>query len=482
MSTPDVREPDASGALAATAVPDATAATDAAAVRAAAAVPDVATVPDVAAVPPARNPSHFRPSASQVLESPHPAESAHTTESAAESAFAADLGRAPAGTVTLYDVARLAGVSTATVSRVLHGQDRVRDSTRARVREVIDQLGYVPDSAAQSLSRRQKSVIGLVCVERMAPHQYDIESMSLLFYDEILRGVEARIRDHNWSLLITYLREENNVDLARLQTLSGKVDGLLIGEGIVPSAELARLAERLPVVVVAGDPDERAADVVTADNRSGSAALVTHLIEEHGRRRLFHVDGPHSAPDAKERRIALNEVIQSHPGTVLIGSHCGRFSAQSGEEAGEKLLADRSELPDAIVCANDQMAIGVLQALARGGVSVPEELSVTGFDDIFPGSLFDPSLTTIHQPMRLLGERACSRLLDRIARPDLPTTVELLPTELVLRKSCGCPPGTAARTLATSPRTSAADLVAASTAAASPAARGRRHVHPTSES
>jgi LacI family transcriptional regulator len=425
MSTPDVREPDASGA------------------------------PEVTAVPPARDASDLQ---------------------------TADLGRMPATTVTLYDVARLAGVSTATVSRVLHGQDRVRDSTRARVREVIDQLGYVPDSAAQSLSRRQKSVIGLVCVERMAPHQYDIESMSLLFYDEILRGVEARIRDHNWSLLITYLREENNVDLARLQTLSGKVDGLLIGEGIVPSAELARLAERLPVVVVAGDPDERAADVVTADNRSGSAALVTHLIEEHGRRRLFHIDGPHSAPDAKERRIALNEVIQSHPGTVLIGSHCGRFSAQSGEEAGEKLLADRNELPDAIVCANDQMAIGLLQALARGGVRVPEQLSVTGFDDIFPGSLFDPSLTTIHQPMRLLGERACSRLLDRIARPDLPTEVELLPTELVLRKSCGCPPGTAARTLATAARPAAAELASASSAAAGPAGRGRRHTHPTSES
>ena len=108
--------------------------------------------------------------------------------------------------VTLYDVARLAGVSTATVSRVVHGQDRVRDSTRARVQQVIEELGYVPDGAAQSLSRRRKNVIGLVCVERKSPRQqYDIESMSLLFYDEILRGVEARIRHHNWSLLITYL-------------------------------------------------------------------------------------------------------------------------------------------------------------------------------------------------------------------------------------------------------------------------------------
>ena len=256
----------------------------------------------------------------------------------------------------------------------------------------------------------------------------------------------------------------------------------------MPSDELARLAERLPVVVVAGDPAEQAADVVTADNRSGSAALATHLVEVHGRRRIFHVDGPPSAPDAKERRLALDEVIRAHDGVELVGSHSGRFSVQSGEEAGEKLLASGRALPDAIVCANDQMAIGVLQALARGGVRVPEELSVTGFDDIFPGSLLEPSLTTVHQPMRLLGERSCARLLDRIARPDLPTQVELLPTELVLRKSCGCPPGTAARTLASRPAISglgavlpaAAGLTAAalSTRAAGSApraSRGRRH-------
>jgi LacI family transcriptional regulator len=391
----------------------------------------------------------------------------------------AAMSRAAGNPVTLYDVARLAGVSTATVSRVVHGLDRVADSTRARVRDVIDQLGYVPDGAAQSLSRRQKHIIGLVGVERLAAHQYDIESMSLLFYDEILRGVEQRIRYHNWSLLITYLREDNNEDLRRLQSLSGKVDGLLIGEGIVPSDELRRLAERLPVVVVAGDPAEGAADVVTADNRSGSAALVRHLVEVHGRRRVFHVDGPPTAPDAKERRLALSEVIHAHHGVALVGSTSGRFSVQSGEEAGEKLLADRAALPDAIVCANDQMAIGMLQALARGGVRVPEDVSVTGFDDIYPGSLYEPSLTTVHQPMRLLGERACARLLDRIAQPDLPPQVELLPTDLVLRKSCGCPPGTAARTLAPQPAT--ADI-AVGTVIEAPGRRGRRHARPTAES
>jgi LacI family transcriptional regulator len=349
--------------------------------------------------------------------------------------------------VTLYDVASLAGVSTATVSRVVHGQDRVRDSTRARVQAVIEELGYVPNGAAQSLSRRRKDVIGLVCLERSAPKlQYDIESMSLLFYDEILRGVEARIRHHNWSLLITYLEEEGEPDLPRLQSLSGKVDGLLIGEGIVPSQFLARLSERLPVVVIAGNPRERAADVVTADNRSGSAALVTHLIEEHGRRRIFYVDGPATAPDAGERRRALMHVLRERPEAELVGTSEGLFSVTSGEEAGQGLLtAGAGQLPDAVVCANDQMAIGVLHALSGTGIRVPADVAVVGFDDIFPGSLCDPPLTTVHQPMRLLGARACTRLLDRIARPSLRQKVEMLPTELVLRSSCGCPPGTMIR-------------------------------------
>lgn len=346
--------------------------------------------------------------------------------------------------MTLYDVASLAGVSTATVSRVVHGMDRVRDSTRARVLGVIEQLGYVPDSAAQSLSRRRKDVIGLVCVERTQPkQQYDVESMSLLFYDEIIRGVEARIRHNNWSLLITYL-EGAEPDLPRLLALSGKVDGLLVGEEIMPAHTVARLAERIPLVIISGSPRERTVDVVTADNRAGSIALVTHLIEEHGRKRLYYVDGPVTAPDALERRRALNQVLRGHPECRLIGGSLGLFSMASGEEAGRQVLLG-PDLPDAVICANDQMAIGVLACFAKAGVRVPEQVAVVGFDDIFPASLCDPPLTTVHQPMRLLGERACTRLLDRIARPTLRPKVELLPTELVLRSSCGCPPGTMTR-------------------------------------
>ncbi len=342
--------------------------------------------------------------------------------------------------VTLYDVARLAGVSTATVSRVVHGQDRVRESTRERVRQAIEELGYVPDGAAQSLSRRRKDVIGLVCVEREVDH-IDVENVGALYYDEVLRGVEACIRHRNWSLLITFMQGDRP-DFSRMDALSGKVDGILIGEGFVAPSIIERLAARVPVVVIAGNPrppGERAADVVAADNFSGSAAIITHLITDHGKRRLFHVDGPTNSPDAGQRRLALEYVLRLHPRCRLIGSTQGILSVRSGELAGENLLArHRDALPDAIVCANDQMAIGMLRALAVGGVHVPEDVAVVGFDDIAVGSLYEPTLTTVYQPMRMLGERACARLLDRIADPGLSPAVELLPTELVLRSSCGC--------------------------------------------
>jgi LacI family transcriptional regulator len=362
--------------------------------------------------------------------------------------------------VTLYDVASRAGVSIATVSRVLHGQEPVRPTTRSRVRAAIDELGYVPDGAAQSLARSRKDVIGLVCVDHtgIQPTQYDIESMSLLFYDEVLRGVEGRIRDLSWSLLITrVLEDENGSDAlaqggpvhSRLLALSGKVDGLLIGEGVLSPPVLASLAKRVSVVVVAGDTTQRGVDVVSADNWSGAHALVEHLLVAHGRRRLFHVGGPATAPDAAARRLAMQAVIDAHPATVLTGSFSGKFTVYSGQEAADQLLADTRAigrpLPDAIVCANDQMAIGMLRALTARGVRIPEEVAVVGFDDIFPASLTDPTLTTIHQPIRKIGERGCDRLIERIANPALRPRVEVLPVELVIRSSCGCPPGTLIR-------------------------------------
>ena len=350
--------------------------------------------------------------------------------------------------VTLYDVARRAAVSTATVSRVVHGQDRVREATRIRVQQAIEELGYVPDGAGQSLSRRRKEIIGMMCVERDKAGQHEIETECLLYYDEVQRGVQEQIRGSQWLLLSTFTQADGSgePDLSRLDPLSGKVDGILVGEGFAASRRIQRLAARLPVVIIAGTLGAQAADVVAADSFSGAAALITHLIADHGRRRLFHVGGPPDSPDAIQRRFALDHVVRGNPHCQLIGSVQGIFSIASGEQAGEELLArHRAAMPDAVVCANDQMAIGVLRALTAADVGVPGDVAVTGFDDLYPARLADPPLSTVRQPMRLLGERACARLLDRIAHPDLSPAVQLLPTELVLRSSCGCPPGTVTR-------------------------------------
>jgi len=346
---------------------------------------------------------------------------------------------------TLYDVARLAGVSTATVSRVVHGQDRVRESTRARVQQAIEELGYVPDSAAQSLSRRRKDVIGLVCIER--PWKASaLEDGSMLYYDKILRGVEATLREGDLSLLIKFLPEYFAPDAGRIEALSGKVDGILLGEAIFPLPVLERLAERTPLVVIAGPPTPNSFDTVTADNRAGSAAVTRHLIDVHGYRRLYIVDGPANSPDSYQRRLGIAQVLRARPGCEIAGSYRGSYSAESGVAAAEQLLAaSRPALPEAIIAMNDQMAIGMLRCFARAGVKVPGDVALTGFDDIFPASLTDPPLTTVNQPMRMLGEHACTRLLDRIADPGLQPQVEVLPTDLIIRESCGCPPGTSVR-------------------------------------
>ena len=156
--------------------------------------------------------------------------------------------------ITLYDVARRAAVSTATVSRVVHGQDGVREATRIRVQRAIDELGYVPDGAAQSLSRRRKDIIGMVRTERETAGHHDVETECLLYYDEVQRGVQARIRDSEWLLFSSFVQADEP-ELSCLNPLSGKVDGLLIGEGFAAARYIRRLAARLPVVIIAGNPE-----------------------------------------------------------------------------------------------------------------------------------------------------------------------------------------------------------------------------------
>jgi LacI family transcriptional regulator len=339
------------------------------------------------------------------------------------------------------DVARVAGVSTAMVSRVVNGKDTVRSSAPRRVPEVIEAPGHTSDGAARSLAKHPKEVIGLVAVESCAPPP-DVEPADSLFIEEVLRGVRRSLDDLGWSVLLTFLRDSDLAEAyQRMQRVSAKVDGMIIAEGIVGPEQLGLLAARIPIALIAAYPGALHADVIGADNRSGTRAAVRHMVEQHGRMRLFYIAGPPAAQDARERRSAFEEAVAEHPGATVTGYFEGRFAAISGQQAVREILAGpRRELPDAIICGNDRTAIGAMRELQAAGIRVPADVAVVGFDDTRLSAWLAPSLTTIRQPMQLLGERACSRLLERIADPTLPPQAERLPTELIIRESCGCGP------------------------------------------
>ncbi len=341
---------------------------------------------------------------------------------------------------TVYDVARVAGVSTATVSRVVRQSSLVQPETRQRVQAVIEALGFVPDATAQGLSRRRKDIIGFVALER-GTAEIDIERESLLFVDQIVHAAEAVLRDTEYSLLLTFGPSGQPFE-RRVRALSDKVDGLLVAEEVLAVADLRRLAGRIPVAVIAGRRDETELDVVLADNVAGITALVSHLAGQHRYRRLCFVTGPPDAPDARERQAAFENAVLASPGCVIDQVVHGDFSEASGTEAARVLLA-RGSLPQVVVCANDQMAIGVLREFQREGVTVPADVALTGFDDVCPSRLVDPPLTTVSQPLRELGVRATRRLLARIEarneRCALPAQTSVLPTRVVIRASCGCP-------------------------------------------
>ena len=335
---------------------------------------------------------------------------------------------------TVYDVARVAGVSTATVSRVIRGSDLVSQDTRERVLAVIDALGFVPDAYAQGLSNRRKNIIGLVGLERGGT-EIDVERSSVLFIDEIVHAAEGVLRGTGFSLLLTFGSGGEEFE-QRVRSLSGKVDGLLVAEEVMAGDELRELAKRIPLVIIAGQRGQTELDGFVADNLTGMTALVSHLLAQHRYRRLCFVAGPKDAPDARERQLAFEEaVLAGHDGVIDQVVH-GDFSEGSGTAAARVLLG-RTSLPEAVVCANDQMAIGVLRELQRAGIRVPQDVALTGFDDIYPSRLVDPQLTTVSQPVRELGARATQRLLTRIAEHELPARTQLLPTTAVIRASCG---------------------------------------------
>jgi len=328
---------------------------------------------------------------------------------------------------TVYTVAKQAGVSIATVSRTLAGSPKVKPATRDRVLKVIEELNFQPDPSARRLAHQKTETIALVFPDISGP-----------YYSSVIRGVEQAAGRYNYNVLIygTHGKESSG---RYLSTLTSKVDGLIILARSVDSESLKLLQrEGAPFVLLCQPNVSIQCSTVAVDNEAGAFKAVSHLIR-HGHRQIGIITGPDNSPDNSERlkgfQKGLLEAGLSVPQEWIAS---GNFQYEGGRVAMSHLLETTSTLT-AVLAANDEMAMGAIDVALGKGLRVPEDLAVIGFDDIQMASLTRPSLTTVRQPMQLLGETAVKLLFDRFKNPGAPFRHELLETRLIVRQSCGCP-------------------------------------------
>ncbi|MEV5577658.1 LacI family DNA-binding transcriptional regulator [Streptomyces parvus] len=351
---------------------------------------------------------------------------------------------------TVYDVAERSGVSIATVSRVYRNPDSVRAQTREKVMEAARELGYVPSGSARGLASRTTGVLGLCFPDYADPDaesaaaasDADDDQAVMLYSDQIIRGMERAARRHGYALLIAASLDGGPESL--VAKVAGRVDGFAVLARTVPTADLEVISRRLPVVMLAGPREIDHLDHIVVANAEGERELTRHLIEDHGLRRLAFVGAEEESPDAQARFRGFQEACRDAglPVPSRPEVRAGMMTQAEGALAADALL-DRSEgtgveRPEAMLFANDQMAVGALQALERRGVRVPEDIAVTGFDGIPLSRIVRPPLTTVRQPIRRLGEEAVELLVQRLADPGrAPVSLEL-PVSVTRRASCGC--------------------------------------------
>jgi DNA-binding LacI/PurR family transcriptional regulator len=323
----------------------------------------------------------------------------------------------------MADVARLAGVSHQTVSRVVNGQDNLRPETRDRVLVAIRQLGYRPNTAARALASRRSGVIGVIG-----------SKSGFWGPSTVHRTIQAAGRDAGYFVSSVNLQSLTRGEVVdAIEHLRDQhAEGIILIAATDEAIEVARSQEDFgtPVVVVEGDPD-RTKWTVGVDQVAGAALATRHLIEL-GHTDIAHVAGPQAWTEARCRLLGYQQEMYSH-GLRPAQPYIGDWSAESGYDLG-LLIAARSDVTAAF-CANDQMALGLLRALWETGRSVPDDISVVGFDDIPEAAYLIPPLTTVQQDFTAVGQRAIEIL--RSAITDEPAPESLINPTLVVRGTTG---------------------------------------------
>lgn len=329
--------------------------------------------------------------------------------------------------ITIKEVARAAGVSVATVSRVLNESGPVAADTRDRIRRVAGEMRYTPNGAARSLSTRRTGTLGV-----LLPDLYGE------FFSEVIRGLDQAAQRSSYHLLLSSSHNDRSDLVAALQAMRGRVDGLVVMSPHIDVAVLAaNLPESLPAVLLNPPLEDGAFDTLSVDNHGGARAMVAHLAG-HGHRRIAMIRGPAHNRDAAERlrgyRAALAAAgLPADPALEVEGD----FTEECGYH-GVRALLGLAQPPTAVFAANDSAAVGAMSALREAGISIPGQVAVAGFDDIPISRYLTPALSSVRVSISELGARAMEQLVRAVAGENRHERIhQTLPTALVIRESCG---------------------------------------------
>lgn len=333
-------------------------------------------------------------------------------------------------TLTIDKIAELAAVSRATVSRVINNHPNVRQTVRERVLRVINEHSYVPQAAAQNLASRRTNIISLF-IPRNA-----LTIFSDPFFSHVIQGIAETCTSLGYFLMLSMVTADLNQGFFHHMARSRHSDGVIILSSDVDDPILPLLKGRAPLVLVGSHPYFRDLSWVDAENHEGARNGVNHLIRL-GHRRIATITGPLQMAAAVDRRNGYKQALLE-AGMPIVPELLveGDFTQEGGYQAMRTLLSIRPR-PTAVFIASDMMATGALHATHGAGLAVPDDLAVVGFDDVPMASFVNPPLTTIRQPIYELGTIAVKLLIEQLTQAAPAPQQTRIPTQLIIRQSCG---------------------------------------------
>jgi LacI family transcriptional regulator len=331
--------------------------------------------------------------------------------------------------MNLEQIAKLSGVSRSTVSRVINNDPNVSTFTRQNVLHFVNLAHYVPNATARSLAVGRTHVIGLIVPI----------GVSTIFTDPnfctLVQGVSSACSAHDHTVMLWLADPEHECEQVRQLMYSCSIDGVIVASPLVNDVIVQTLMHgNLPFVLVGRPSAAAKISYVDVDHGRGAHDAVRHLLRQ-GHRRIATITGPQTMSTGVERLAGYQGALREHglrinPNLIVDGG----FTEAEGYWAMQQLLPQR---PEAVFAANDAMALGALRAIRDAGLRVPQDISLVGFDDIPLVALTDPALTTVRQPLHGVGRVAVESLIELIDQPQAAPRQTLLPTELVIRSSCG---------------------------------------------